>query len=88
MKPQRIVKRRAPSPLARHTTGHPCNAPQVLEVVVSPFRLWESLVIERCGHCGTRLHVSGVIPEPVQYWADDAWDDDEADDDDPTPWRA
>ena len=62
--------------LARHTTGrHGCNAPQVLEVVVSPFRLWENLVIERCGHCGERLHVQGVIPEHVRYWADEQDDD-------------
>jgi len=58
----------------------------VLEVVVSPFRLWESLVIERCGHCGERLHVQGVIPEAVRYWEADAWDSDPDDCNDSEPW--
>jgi len=74
-------------PLARHTTAlHGCNAPQVLVIERSPFRLWESLVVERCGHCGARLHVQGVIPEHVRYWADDQ-DDDPGDCDDIQPWQ-
>lgn len=58
---------------ARHDKCAPfaCNAPLLLNIEPSHRSKFESLIVERCQHCGRVAGVNGVLPEPVAVNNDD-----------------
>jgi hypothetical protein len=63
MMPRKVIVRREPSDYARHTTRTPfaCNAPLVMNFEKSHRGSWESLLVLRCGSCGSIQSVDGVM---------------------------
>lgn len=59
--------------LARHGTSapFPCMGPLVLRLEPSHKAGFESLVVQRCGHCGRVVELQGVMAGEVAETLDD-----------------